>query len=289
MSASLPSVSVIMPAWNEAATIGEQIEALARQEDVTPLEIVVADNGSTDATLEIVDSYRERLPQLRWIVADAVKGPSHARNEGAKVATGDVLAFCDSDDVVDDRWLVELLRGLEGADLVSGPLSTVRLNDSVRIAWRPTDQHGPPRAGSFLPIAVTSNLAIRRGLFLRVGMFDESFTRGEDDEFSYRLQLSGYTYSFVPTAVVHNRLRSSVRALMRREFQDEVASAHLFAVFGARGYPRASPIGVLKHWAWLLVHVVDLRRRATGGRWLRKAAGAVGRIRGSIRYRVIYL
>ena len=284
-----PTVAVIMPAFNEAATIGGQLDALARQEEVTPTEIIVADNGSTDETLDVVRSYQERLPQLRWIVAAGVSGPSHARNEAAKVATADVLAFCDSDDVVDDRWLVELVRGLAAVDLASGPLSTERLNERYQSGWRPTPQQGPPRAGAFHPVAVTSNMAIRRDLFLLVGMFDESFTWGHDDEFSYRLQLKGLSYAYVPTAVVHYRLRSSVRAMMRREFQDEVAAAHLFSVFGAEGYPRASPLGVLKHWAWLLLHVGDLRRRETAGRWLRKAAGAVGRLRGSLRYRVIYL
>ena len=284
----LPTVSVIMPSWNEAKTIGTQLAALARQEGATPTEIIVADNGSSDGTLDVVRSYQELLPQLRWIVADNVAGPSHARNAAARVATGDVLAFCDSDDEVDERWLVELLRGLDLGDFASGPLATERLNRSDAMEWRPTSE-GPPGSDVFLPVAVTSNMAIRRELFVNSGMFDESFVWGHDDEYSYRLQLAGRRHVFVRSAVVHYRLRSSFRALMRREYQDEVAAAHLFAAFGSCGYPRLSPLDVLKHWAWLLVHVIDLRRRSTAGRWLRKAAGIAGRIRGSLKYRVLYL
>lgn len=287
MSASLPSVSVIMPAWNEAATIGEQLEALARQEDVTPLEIIVADNGSTDATLEIVESYRERLPQLRWIVADAVQGPSHARNEGAKVAAGEVLAFCDSDDVVDDRWLVELVRGLSDAGLVGGRLDLQRLNDGEKLIWREIRDPLVPDSG-VLAKALSSNMAISSSLFFDVGMFNEDFVWGHDHEFAYRVQLLGHRFSFIPGALVHYRIKTSMCALLRREYQDSVGAAHVYATYRRQGAERQSLFDATKVVLWLIVHVPDLRRRATAGRWLRKVAGLAGRISGCLRYRVLY-
>jgi glycosyltransferase involved in cell wall biosynthesis len=282
-----PSVSVIMPAFNEASTIGDQLAALARQVDVQPAEVIVADNGSTDGTLEVVRGYVEQLPQLRWLVADSRRGPSHARNAGARAATGEVLAFCDADDVVDDRWLSELLGGLEGADLVGGVLETELLNAPEVLVWRDVPG-GMAAHETNLPTVVTSNMAIWASAFSDLGMFDEDFVWAHDHEFSYRAQLAGYVQGAVPGAVVHYRIKADPRALARREYQDSVGMAHVYAHYRGRGLPRR-PLGqALKIWLWLLVHLLHLARPVERGRWLRKAAGAVGRVAGSIRYRVFY-
>jgi glycosyltransferase involved in cell wall biosynthesis len=284
---SYPTVSVIMPAYNEADTIGYQLAALSRQEILAPLEVIVADNGSTDGTLEVVESWRETLPQLVWIVADSVRGPSHARNSAARIARGEVLAFCDSDDEVDPRWLLELVTGLSEADLVGGTLDTSRINSETALTWRDVAL-GNASQETYLPTVVTSNMAIRASTFRELGMFDEEFVWGHDHEFSYRAQLAGYTHRFVPSAVVHYRIKPSLRSLVLREYQDAVAAAHVYASYRDRGLPRRRVSHALKIWLWLLVHLPDLTRVATRGRWLRKSAGVVGRLVGSARYRVLY-
>jgi glycosyltransferase involved in cell wall biosynthesis len=91
-------LSVIIPCLNGAATIATQLAALARQQWDQPWEIVVADNGSTDESVGIVERYRGRLQNLR--VADASARRGRALNVGAKEATGDALVFCDVDDEV---------------------------------------------------------------------------------------------------------------------------------------------------------------------------------------------
>src|SRR5688500_9296124 len=97
--------SVVVPVRDGAATIGEQLAALAQQDFPGSWEVVVADNGSRDGTADVVRSFRDRLPGLRLVDASARPGASHARNAGAAAATGEVLAFCDADDVVDPGWL----------------------------------------------------------------------------------------------------------------------------------------------------------------------------------------
>ncbi|MEB3178485.1 MAG: glycosyltransferase, partial [Nostocaceae cyanobacterium] len=75
-------LSVILPCLNAANSIGAQIEALATQEYTDLWEIIVADNGSTDDTVAIVQEYQKRLDNLRIIDASARPGVAYARNVG---------------------------------------------------------------------------------------------------------------------------------------------------------------------------------------------------------------
>ena len=108
-----PAVSVVIPVLNGAATISQQLAALAGQTYRGPMEVLVADNGSTDATVEVVQALSGRLPGLRLVDASARVGTNHARNAGAAAAGGDLLAFCDADDVAAPGWLAGLVAGLE--------------------------------------------------------------------------------------------------------------------------------------------------------------------------------
>lgn len=112
-------LSIIIPALDGAGTIGHQLDALARQERPdgwcdADWEIIVADNGSRDATLEIVKAFGERLLNLRLIDASARLGASAARNIGSDAASGDMLLGCGADDEADAGWL-ELTQYKSGA------------------------------------------------------------------------------------------------------------------------------------------------------------------------------
>jgi len=281
-------VSVVVPALNAAATIGDQLLALSRQERVIPFEVIVADNGSTDGTPGVVAQYAAHLPRLRCIDASDSKGAAAARNAGAQLAVGEILAFCDADDVVDERWLAELRDGLAHADFVGGALDMKRLNDPDALKWRPAA--GVRTEGSvFLPHAPSGNFAVWRKVFIAVGMFDESFGRGEDNEISYRLQLHGYTYEHLSNAVVHYRLRHGLHDVWRQGFDSGLADVRLYGRFRQFGFPRRSAADVLRSLLWLVVKVPSLTRRSEIGLWLRKAGLQLGRCVGSASYRVLYL
>src|SRR6266545_10527 len=98
-------LSVVVPCFNSAKTIAIQLEALANQTWSEPWEVIVADNGSTDSSVAIAESYKKRLPHLRIVDASDRRGAGHARNVGAAAAAGDLLAFCDADDEVAPGWL----------------------------------------------------------------------------------------------------------------------------------------------------------------------------------------
>ena len=104
----LSLVSVVMPVRNGARYIGEQLTALAAQSYHGPWELVVADNRCTDRTVSVVERFRSALPVVRLVEASTRVSLNHARNVGAAAAAGELLAFCDADDVADRDWLAAL-------------------------------------------------------------------------------------------------------------------------------------------------------------------------------------
>ncbi len=99
-----PKVSVVIPAYNNAALLPETLDGVRRQ-TVTDFEIVVVDDGSTDDTAEVVRRYD---PSIRYARQEN-RGPAAARNAGVSLARGEFIAFCDHDDVWNDQHLERLL------------------------------------------------------------------------------------------------------------------------------------------------------------------------------------
>ncbi|HKV06504.1 MAG TPA: glycosyltransferase family A protein, partial [Thermoanaerobaculia bacterium] len=121
-------LSVVIPCLNAADTLGVQLEALAGQSWPGEWEVIVADNGSTDGSREVVERYRDRLPNLRLVDASDKRGQAHARNVGAAAATGEAFLFCDADDEVAPGWLAALGRVLEDREFVACRYDNEKLN-----------------------------------------------------------------------------------------------------------------------------------------------------------------
>src|SRR3989344_5737696 len=99
-----PSASVIIPAFNSAATIKACIDALRSQDFPAGAEIIVADDGSADDTAAIAKKAGAK------VVSQGNAGPAKARNLGAKNANGEILLFTDADCVPQKNWLSEMMR-----------------------------------------------------------------------------------------------------------------------------------------------------------------------------------
>ena len=211
-----PALSVVIPSRNAEATIGVQLGALAAQRADVDWEVLVADNGSSDGTRTVVERYRDRLPGLRVVEASGRRGPGHARNVGAAAASGRWLAFVDADDEVGEGWLQAVVDGLGQHDVIAGRFEVHRLNaPSVTRSRRPDQDTGLQYSpfGLALPHAGAGNLAVTRAAFEAVGGFDVGLTCLEDTDFCWRVQLAGHPLVFWPDAVVHVRLRSSLRRM----------------------------------------------------------------------------
>ncbi len=283
-------VTVVVPARNAAATIDRQLAALRDQSTDRGFEVVVADNGSTDGTRAVVDSFRRSWPELRWIDASTVRGSSHARNVGARAAVGRVLAFCDADDEVGPGWLDAVVDPVAPGVIVGGPLLLDRLNSPEVQRWRPPrNAEGLSRAMDFLPFVPSGNFAIERDAFLRLGGFREDYPKSHDVEFSWRAQLNGSSLVFAPAAAVQYRYRSTMSSAFSQAVKSGRATAQLYADYRNEGLTTRGVEVALRDLAWLVLRaylVVDPRRRAV---WMRRSGEAIGRVIGSCRFRVVYL
>ncbi len=214
-----PDVTVVIPAYNAARTLGAQLDALAAQRAPFTWEVVVADNGSTDGTRAVVAAAIGRLPRLRLVDASAKRGAGAARNAGVAMARGRSVVFCDADDVVGEGWLAAMGAALATDTFVAGRLDWARLNDPAIREARYQDgvDHLDASPDSLrLLRAGSGNLGIRTSVFRRVGGFADAPAAMEDIDFVWRVQLDGEPLVFVPQAVVHVRTRTGLRALTRQ-------------------------------------------------------------------------
>ncbi|HWL35802.1 MAG TPA: glycosyltransferase [Frankiaceae bacterium] len=288
MRRSAPTlVSVCIPSLNTRATIGEQLDALAAQTYDGAWEVVVLDNGSTDGSDVYVMEWASRLPGLR-VERVAERGISNVRNAARRVARGDLLAFCDGDDVVVPGWLAALVAAAESYDVVGGVLDDTALNPPNVVRWRgaiPRDALMVPLG--YLPFAPGGNCAVWGDVIDALGGWDASYVAGSDDvDFAWRAQLCSYTVGFAPDAVIAYRYRADARGLYRQSFRYGRTEALLQRSFPAA--PRHGVRDLLRVWRGLLRKAPGLRRNDDDRvLLLREYAYHAGRLVGSAEQRTL--
>jgi glycosyltransferase involved in cell wall biosynthesis len=286
-----PRVSVVLPCHDAGAWLGEQLAALAAQHLDEPWELVVVDNASTDGSGDLARAACAGRPGWRVVEARDGRGAAHARNVGVAEARGDLLLFCDADDVIGDGWLPALTAALDEADLVAGRWEADRLNPpDVRRARPLPQQDGLQEfAPPWLPHAGAGNLGLTRALWEKVGPFDEDFPALEDTEFCFRSQLAGHRLAFAPDAVVHVRLRGSLATTYRQMRAYGEASVALHRRFAADGMPPPDWRRGLGGWLLSVPRLLAVRDRADLGAWVVRLGWRVGRLRGSVAHRTLAL
>lgn len=290
-----PTLSVVLPCRNGAATIALQLEALASQSWSGTWELVVADNGSTDESLRIVESYRDRLPALRVVDASARPGIPATLNAGVRASSGDLVAFVNDDDEVAEGWLAAIARGLEQYDAVGGRLEYDRLNAPWTIELRERPQETGLMEWGFLdyfPFAAGASLAVRRELHDAVGGFDEAMVpAAEDMDYCWRLQHAGARIGFVSDAVTHYRLRSSLRAVFRQALNYGQGHVLVYKKHRRHGLERAPHPWRrgARGWLGLLRRLPRVRRKVDRARLCWHAGLRLGLLKGSLKHRVVFL
>ncbi|MDB5422325.1 MAG: Dolichyl-phosphate mannose synthase related protein, partial [Brevundimonas sp.] len=199
-----PEVTVIVPAWNVQDDLGHCLRALEAQ-TLSPkaFEIIVVDNGSTDGTVAVADSFAG----VR-VLSEPRPGSYHARNTGLAHALGDYIAFTDADCRPAPDWLSEAVSACRirpGVGLIGGRIELFSDVDNPgpaelyeRIfAFRQKETVASGRC-------TTANWISPRAVLDQLGGFDGALKSGGDYELSLRIGAAGYPLAYVETMVVRH-------------------------------------------------------------------------------------
>jgi O-antigen/teichoic acid export membrane protein/glycosyltransferase involved in cell wall biosynthesis len=182
------TVSVVIPCYNSAATIGATIESVLRQ-TVAPVQIIVADDLSSDASVEVARRY-----PVTVLAASKNIGCGASRNRAAELATGDIIAPLDADDLWAPDHVATLIRLLEEHPSAGVAFTMIQkfdesgpLEPSPIPSW-PNEEPFDPYTDLLAYNYITpSTVGIRREFWERAGGFDPEYRSAEDYEFWFRL------------------------------------------------------------------------------------------------------
>jgi len=194
----MPTVSVIMPAYNVEGYIGDAARSVLHQ-TYGDLELIIADDGSTDSTPEVIEQLRASDPRVRAITVPS-NGPSAARNAAMRLARGQFFALLDSDDIWEREFLARQMVRFGAhpeVDLVSGNaryLGSRRHGQTIG-PW--PDTRPPITLATIISDerAVFIMTVFRRRVFEVVGGFNESLRGNEDFDFWLRAALAGFVFA----------------------------------------------------------------------------------------------
>ncbi|MBI3192566.1 MAG: glycosyltransferase [Pedosphaera parvula] len=226
-----PLVSVVVATYNGARTLKTCLDSL-EQLNYPAYEVILVDDGSTDATPQIASLY----PSLRHVRFEQNQGLSVARNTGIQMAQGEVIAFTDSDCRADEDWLYYLVGDLLNSTFAGvGGHNFLPPDDSWVAAAVMVSPGGPAhvmltdRVAEHIP---GCNMAFYKWALEEIGGFDPIYRKaGDDVDVCWRLQERGYSIGFSPAGFVWHYRRSTMRAYLEQQ----------------RGYGEAEALLVRKH------------------------------------------
>lgn len=227
---ALPKASVVVATYNGGRTLGACLQSLQNL-DYPDYEIIVVDDGSTDNTAEILEGFNG----IR-VIRQPNRGLSVARNAGIEAATGEVIAFTDSDCEVDRDWLYHLVRQMVssraagvGGPNITPPEGTLASKVVALAPGHATHVLISHQEAEHVP---GCNMAFTRTALERVGGFDPVFRKaGDDVDIIWRMQDAGMKVGFSTAGFVWHHRRPTLRGYLRQQ----------------RGYGEADALVLRKH------------------------------------------
>lgn len=199
------------------------LDSLVVQE--APIEILVVDSYSEDATRDIVRHYENRYDFVHLYVRGGTRGAG--RNFGIRMAKGEAIAFIDGDAIANPFWIKELREGLRDRDIVAGR--------TLQLGYRPFEELERVELiiGGTDVTYPSTNLAYRKEVLAKVGGFDEWFVTAEDIDLNIRAVRAGYTIAFRAGAIVYHRTRDSLFDFFRQALWNGAGRKQLTLKHGA--------------------------------------------------------
>jgi glycosyltransferase involved in cell wall biosynthesis len=213
------NISITLCTYNRFEMLRQTLDSLLKQETggAFSYEIVVVDDGSTDATPLYVQEMISVSPVPIRYFREERAGIAAARNRGVKESRGKWIAFIDDDETAEPDWLQELLISAEatGADCVGGAVKVVilgvtdeRKTATLRKYFSETGHLGWFTRRFAYSGPATCNALVRRILFEKIGLFDVSIVRFDDADLFIRTRQAGYRIAFTPKALIHHFIPS---------------------------------------------------------------------------------
>ena len=221
-------LSVIVPAYNAQRTIGQTLKALTEQDYPEKFEIIVVDDGSKDQTADLIRSFAN----VRY-VHQPNAGPASARNHGAQLAQGDILAFTDSDCIPHQNWLSQLMQGFAAEDVVVVMGSYGIANSENPLAfciYKEILFRHEHLLSNFPKVFGSYNFCVKKNIFEQAGGFDSSYRNasGEDNDLSYKIiSLGGHIY-FERKALVDHYHPTQVNKYLQEQFRHGLWRAKMY-------------------------------------------------------------
>lgn len=217
-----PLVSVVIPNWNGARYLPACLDAL-RAQTYPALEVIVADNASTDGSRALLDGHYN---DVRLLALPENRGFAGACNAGIRAAHGEIVALLNNDTEADPGWvaaLVEAFRRHPDAGIIASRIMLMRRRDTFHAAGDFYRVDGVPGnrgvwerdAGQYDEEAYTFSAnggaaAYRRAMLDQIGLLDEDFFFScEDVDLAWRAQLAGWRCVYTPGAVVYHHLAAT--------------------------------------------------------------------------------
>jgi len=217
-----PLVSVVIPNWNGAHHLRDCLESLRRQ-TLRAFEVIVADNGSTDGSLELL---ARDYPEAQVLSLGENRGFAGACNAGMQAAQGVFVALLNNDTEADPRWLSEIVAAFERhpeAGLIASKMLLFDRRDTFHTAgdfyrvdgvpgnrgvWQKDE--GQYDSEDRIFSACGGSAAYRKALLEQIGLLDEDFFYScEDVDLAWRAQLTGWQCFYAPRAIVYHKLSAT--------------------------------------------------------------------------------
>src|SRR3989338_2974272 len=224
--------SVIIPNWNGAAHLPACLASL-RAQTLRDLEVIVADNASSDGSVELL---RRDYPEVKVIRLDRNRGFTGACNAGLRAVQGEIMILLNNDTAVDPRWLEEVGAAFERHPQAGLVASRMLLFDQRHIfhcagdifktdgtpgnrgVWQ--EDHAQFPEGPVFS-ANGGSAAYRRAVLDQVGLLDDDFFFScEDVDLAWRAQLAGWQCVYAPQAVVYHKLKATSGGGATASFHD---------------------------------------------------------------------
>lgn len=220
-------VSIITVVYNNVDTIGSAINSVLGQ-TYSDIEYIIVDGGSTDGTLDVIESYGHKID---LIISEPDQGIYDAMNKGLSMATGDIIAFLNSDDFYPGEQVIErVVAEFKGADIdaVFGDLHYVHADDTNKVfrSW----VSGTYKAGSFLYgwMPPHPTFFVKKSVYTRFGNFNTALKSAADYELMLRfVHVNKIRINYVPEVLVKMRTggvsNSGLKNRLRANLEDRKA------------------------------------------------------------------